>query len=145
MAFRFLEDIALADIAFEAEAPTLEELFVEAAKALSESMVDTRSIQAALTSEITLSSPSLDRLLFDWLAELIYLKDTESMFFKSFEVAIEEKGYPHSHYELRATARGESINPEKHILRNDVKAVTMHQFTLEEKPGKFTARIVLDI
>ncbi len=145
MAFRYLEDIALADIAFEADSPTLEGLFAEAAKALSESMVDTKSMQAALKSEITLSSPSLDRLLFDWLAELIYLKDSEGLFFKSFEVAIAEKGYPHSHYELRATAHGEHINPEKHILRNDVKAVTMHEFKLEEKPGKFTARIVLDI
>ncbi len=135
----------MADIAFEAEAPTLEGLFIETAKALSECMVDLKSISDSMKSEITLSAPALDRLLFDWLAELIYLKDTENAFFKDFEVRITTRDSPTKHYELKATARGELINHEKHIIRTDVKAVTMHQFKLEEKPGKFTARIVLDI
>lgn len=145
MAYRFLEDTALADIAFEAEAPTLEGLFIETAKALSESMVDTKGIMNSMKSDITLSAPALDRLLFDWLAELIYLKDTENAFFKDFEVQITQRDFPEKHYELKATARGEHIKPEKHMVRTDVKAVTMHQFKLEAKPGKFTARIVLDI
>ena len=145
MSYRYLEDIALDDVAFEAEAPTIEGLFIEAAKALSETMVSISGLGTAIESEICLSASSMDNLLFDWLAELIFLKDAEQLFFKKFDVTIAKRDSPAPHYELKAKVRGDRINPETHVLRNDVKAVTMHKFKLEERPGKFTARVVLDI
>ncbi len=145
MSFRYLEDIALADIAFEAESPTMEGVFAEAAKALCETMVDTSGLKAEVVSTIELSAPAMDRLLFDWLAELILLKDTEYVFFREFDITISERDYPKKHVQLKATAKGDRINPGLHVLRNDVKAVTMHQFKLEQESGKCTARVVLDI
>ena len=44
MPYRFLEDIATGDAAFEAEGRTLEELFVEAAVTTFEVMVDTKAV-----------------------------------------------------------------------------------------------------
>ena len=145
MAYRYLEDIALADIAFEAEGSSQEELFVEAAKAVTDSMVDSAGLRADTESSIELSAPTMERLLFDWLAEIVFLKESEQLFFRDFKVTIKKREFPREHFEIQATARGERLDADRHDLRNDVKAVTMHKFELEELPGKFRARVVLDI
>ena len=44
--------------------------------------------------------------------------------------------------------RGEEIDRERHALRNDVKAVTMHMFGVKKargKGGRWEATVVLDI
>ena len=49
--FRFLEDIALADSAFEARGSTPSELFAAAGRAVIEAMVDPRTVSAGLTKD----------------------------------------------------------------------------------------------
>ena len=51
--FRFLEDIALADSAFEARGSTPSELFVASGRAVIEVMVDPQMVSARLTKSIT--------------------------------------------------------------------------------------------
>jgi len=86
MAFHYLEDIATADIAFEVEGRDLEELFRDAAIATFEVMVDTKTVDPGKTREIELKNESVDGLLFDWLSELVYLKDAEAVLFCRFDV-----------------------------------------------------------
>ncbi len=74
MPYRFLEDIATGDAAFETEGRTLEELFREAAVATFEVMVDTKGVEPRITREVELKNEAVDGLLFDWLSELVYLK-----------------------------------------------------------------------
>ncbi|MCZ7359034.1 MAG: archease [Candidatus Methanoperedens sp.] len=90
MPYRFLEDIANGDAAFEAEARTLEELFREAAVATFEVMVDTMGVEAKITREVELKNEAVDGLLFDWLSELVYLKDAEAVLFSKFNVNIKK-------------------------------------------------------
>ncbi|KCZ73605.1 hypothetical protein ANME2D_00676 [Candidatus Methanoperedens nitroreducens] len=141
MPYRYLEDIATSDAAFEAEGRTLEELFRDAAVATSEVMVDTKSVEPRITREIELRDETVDGLFFDWLSELVYLKDAESLLFSIFDVNIRENGG----YELRAKVSGENINQEKHGLRADVKAVTYHMFEVKKTGENWTARVILDI
>ncbi len=141
MPYKFLEDIATADAAFEALGSTPEELFTEAALATFEVMADTGSIEPVIAKTIELENESMDGLLFDWLSELVYLKDAESMLFCKFDVSINKN----EAYKLRATAWGENISREKHILRSDVKAVTFHMFEVKKIGDTWMARVVLDI
>ena len=46
--FRFLEDVALADIAFEAEGDSIEDLFQGATRALLETMADPQTVGCLL-------------------------------------------------------------------------------------------------
>lgn len=48
-------------------------------------------------------------------------------------------------HHLDAMARGERIDPARHNQRADVKAVTLHRFSLQETPAGWEARVVLDI
>lgn len=141
MPYRFLEDIATGDAAFEAEGRTLEELFREAAVATFEVMVDTKGVEPWITKEVELKNEAVDGLLFDWLSELVYLKDAEAVLFSKFNVNIKKNDA----YELKANASGENINQQKHILRSDVKAVTYHMFEVKKTEENWTARVILDI
>ena len=75
MPYEYLEDVATANIAFRAWAPTLEGVFVAAADATMNVMVEElASIQPVVDRLITLENTSLEMLLFDFLQELIYQK-----------------------------------------------------------------------
>ncbi|MDA4121048.1 MAG: archease [Thaumarchaeota archaeon] len=140
MPYRFLPDVALADIAFEAEAPTVDGLFETCATALTDIMVDPRTLGQGVTKEFSVRSEDLDRLLYDFLTELIVAKDVDSLLFKKYRVKVTSDGIS-----LSAVAKGEPINRKKHHLRNDVKAVTMHMFGITKSGKKWKATVVLDI
>lgn len=140
MPYRFLPDVALADIAFEADAPTVSGLFEECAVAVSEIMVDPKTLGRNTVREFSLKSEGLDRLLYDFLTELIVVKDVDSLLFGEFEVEVSPDGTS-----LAAVAKGEPIDREKHALRNDVKAVTMHMFGVRREGDRWKATVVLDI
>lgn len=141
MPYRFLEDIATGDAAFEAEGKTMEELFREAAIATFEVMVDTKGVEEKIIREVELKNEAVDGLLFDWLSELVYLKDAEAVLFSKFNVNIKKNDA----YELKARVSGENINQQKHILRSDVKAITFHMFEVKKTEENWTARVILDI
>jgi SHS2 domain-containing protein len=137
----FLDDIATADVAIESRGDTLEELFSASAMATFEVMVDIRGIQPEIKKVLHLENSEIDGLLFDWLAEIIYLKDAESMLFGKYDIKITKN----TNYQLDAEIFGEEINQSKHDLRCDVKAITFHLFKVYEKDGKWISRFILDI
>ena len=140
MPYKFLPDVALADIAFEADASTVNGLFEGCAAAVSEIMVDPKTLGRNTVRKFSLKSESLDRLLYDFLTELIVVKDVDSLLFREFEVEVSPDGTA-----LTAVAKGEPIDRVKHALRNDVKAVTMHMFGVRHEGGRWKATVVLDI
>ncbi len=137
----FLDDIATADVAIESRGDTLEELFTASAMATFEVMADTGSIQPEIEKTLRLENSEIDGLLFDWLAELIYLKDSECILFSKYDLKITKD----KNYQLDAEILGEEINQSKHDLRCDVKAITFHLFEVYEKEGKWISRFILDL
>ncbi|MDG6910490.1 MAG: archease [Nitrososphaerota archaeon] len=140
MTFKFLPDVALADIAFEAESDTIGGLFESCALAVTDIMVDPKTLRNTVERKFALESADLDRLLYDFLTELIIAKDVDSLLFGKFDVKVSPQGTS-----LSATARGDAIDRERHRLRNDVKAVTMHLFGIKHKAGGWKTTVVLDI
>lgn len=140
MTFRYLPDVALADIAFEAESESWNGLFESCALALTDIMVDPDSLRNEVRREFSLKSEDLDRLLYDFMTEIIYVKDVDSLIFGRYEVAVSSEGTS-----LRAVAWGEAIDRERHRLRNDIKAVTMHLFGVKQEAGRWKSSVVLDI
>lgn len=140
MPFRFLPDIALADVAYEATASSLKGLFEASAQGLTDVMVDPRTVRAKEKRTLRVSSEDTDRLLYDFLTELIIIKDTDSMLFKSYNVKLGKDSRS-----LVCVAAGEEIARERQHLRNDAKAVTMHMFGIRHSGRSWRATIVLDI
>jgi SHS2 domain-containing protein len=143
MPYRYLEDIALADVALEAWGKTREELFTAAGDALTNVMVaDLAKVCAVETVEFRLENEELEMLLFDFLNELIFLKDARQLLLRPVSLAI--TGAP-GRFLLQARLSGERIDPERHSLIVDVKAVTLHRFRIEETAEGWRAAVVLDI
>ena len=143
MPYRFMETIATADIAFEASGFTLEEMFVEAAEATLNVMVnDPSAITRHETITIVLENDDVDMLLFDFLGELIYLKDTRRLLLRVQNIAIKRGD---GVVELAVTLGGEKIDPARHHLNVDVRAVTMHLFEVTKTDDRWRATVVLDI
>ena len=143
MPYTYLEEIGTADIAFEATGRDLPELFRDAADAMMNVMIDNiDAIQAVETRRIELSNDKLDMLLFDFLQELIFLKDAERLLLRVRKAQIAERD---ENYFVKATAEGEPLDAERHHQRADVKAVTLHDFSVEQIDGEWKARVLLDI
>ena len=140
MTYRFLPDVALADIAFEAESDSVDGLFESCALAISDIMVDPKTLRTTTERKLSLQSENLDRLLYDFMTELIIMKDVDSLLFGEFEVRVSRGGTS-----LEAVVKGEQIDRERHRLRNDVKAVTMHLFGVKHEGKNWRTTVVLDI
>jgi len=154
--FRFLDNVAIADTAFEAFGKSWNELFENSATALFEEMVDTKKVAAKVKKKIAMRNENLENLLYDFLSELIYIKDVKGVVFGKFRVKIgkpaSKKTTKGAHgkarkevYALEAVCAGEKIDYSKKEFRNDVKAVTMHLFKIEKTGKNLKATVVLDI
>lgn len=139
MPYHFLEDVSLAEVAYRVKAESLVQLFEEAAKALTEVMVNSDSLSAIETKEIRLQAEDIDTLLYRFLNALVAIKDSERMLFKQFEVEI--KG----NYNLVCIMHGERIDSSKHELKDDVKGVSLYLFGIKKVENYYLADIVLDI
>ena len=143
MSYEFLEDIAIADIAFRAWGKNLEEVFKAAGDATLNAMIDNlEAIELKETRTFSLENDALDMLLFNFLQEFIYYKDSELLLLRAQQIEIEEKN---GEYHLSAVTQGETLDRDRHEERVDVKAVTLHRFQLEKTDDGWTALVILDI
>jgi protein archease len=139
--FTFVEDVALADCAVDVEGRDIGDLFETAAAALARLMVDPATVASTEDRTIALEAAQLDLLLYDWISELIFLKDRDRTVFPCCHVSIAG----HGPFHLTARVRGGVIDPERTALGADPKALTFHQFSLEPDDGGWRARLVIDI
>jgi len=142
MPYRYLGDIATADVAFEATGKSLEEAFTSAAEATLNVMIDEPDrIERKEAVDVELENDDLEMLLFDFLNELVYYKDSRKLLLRVDEIKIEDEGQ----FRLAAKLYGEKLDPLKHPLGADVKAVTLHRFSLSKSDDGWKATAVLDI
>ena len=143
MPYEFVDELTVADIAFRAWGHDLEETFVAAAEAVMNAMVeDLEAIQPQDTRLLNVEHEALDLLLFNFLQELVYYKDADQLLLRIQQLHIDDDRQP---YTLQATAVGERIDPERHRMRVDVKAVTLHHFSLTQTEAGWEATVILDI
>ncbi len=118
--FQFLEEIALADCAFQAQGKNPSELFQAAAQAVMETMANPQSIGTTWIQKIEREEETLEALLFDWLHELVYLKDAEGVLFHDNTVEV-TNDHSSEIWKLQGQLRGEPIDHSKQEVRADVK------------------------
>jgi len=144
MSYVYLEDIATADIAFRATGKTLEEMFRSSADAVMNVMVeDIASVEGVDHQTVLIEDESIELVLFQFLQEFIFFKDARNLLLRVDTLHLEEKGQG---YVCSADLKGETLNPAKHQLNVDIKAVTFHRFEVKETPGGgWESTVVLDI
>lgn len=140
----FLDDIALADMAFEAAADSAPELFTAATGAMIESLADPATVGRTWEHEVDRQAEDLSALLFDWLEELVYLKDAHGVVFREATLALTHLS-AESGWRLHGRLYGERVDPGRQALRSDVKGVTKHLYAVTQEGTRWKARVVLDV
>jgi SHS2 domain-containing protein len=127
------------DIGVEASAESMEEAFALAAEGMMSVIADPGTVAPVESRAIVLPPMDEERLLVRWLGEVLFLYDGTGFLASRFTVGrATAQG-------LAAEARGEPVDPGRHALRLDVKAVTYHGVSVERNPGHCQVRVFLDI
>ncbi len=128
-----------ADLGIRIEAATLNELFADAGRALTATLLDnTVPVMPSITEAIAITGNEADYLLFDWLRELLLRFETRKMLYCQFDVIVTDTG-------LSATMAGEPLDPGRHPSGHEVKAITYHGLSVEQTANGWLAEVIVDI
>ncbi|MEA2032962.1 MAG: archease [Euryarchaeota archaeon] len=129
------------DVGFEASGDTLEELFANAAIATYSFMTDVDEIEEEEEGEreIEIKSEDLYSLMFDWLDEMIFMFESESLVMKKFDISVNS-----TDFSITGTCRGGKFDPYKHDSGIIIKAVTYNMMEIKRNEI-WHARVVLDV
>lgn len=128
-----------ADLGLRVRSADLNTLFAESAQALFETIVpDLASVRPDQKIEIVLTGDDRAYLLFDWLKELLYHFDAKHLLFGRFEAHVSDNG-------LTGAAWGEPLDPARHVLEHEVKAITYHGLRVEQTTDGWMAEVIIDI
>ncbi|MFQ5907355.1 MAG: archease [Thermoplasmata archaeon] len=125
-----------ADVGIKAYGDGVNEIFENAALGMFDLMTDLSLVRPVGEVKVEVQAHDLGSLLVDWLSELLVLHEVDHAFFAEFGVAIEGLA-------LEGTARGEEVDPGRHRMEAQVKAVTYHK--LEVNPEEGYAVVIFDI
>ncbi len=128
-----------ADLGLRVWAADSNSLFADAGRGLFSLIVpDLQSVRPTETVTFDLAGDAAEYLLFDWLNELLYTFEVRHLLLCEFDVQVGEGG-------LKATARGEPVDPPRHVLDHEVKAITYHGLKLEKEANLWRAEVIVDI
>ena len=128
-----------ADLGLRVRATDLPALFADAGRGLFAMFVDNpNEIRTVEAVQFDISGTDRDYLLFDWLNELLYTFESRHLLLGDFDVRFTDQG-------LSATARGELLDPDRHQLGHEVKAITYHQLHISQTPDGWEAEVIVDI
>lgn len=126
----------------------LKELFGNAAYALSDIITDVSRINEKITKEIKVEGMDLEQLMINWLSELLYYYEVDSLIFKRYAIIYINKvakNQKQSFFTLKAKAYGEKFDLERHIINTEIKAVTYHQIEVRKDNDRWRVRIIFDL
>jgi len=137
MSYRLIDHTA--DLGIHVSARTPEALFSEAAGALLDQITDRASLAGAQAAHLAVSGMDWPDLMVNWLRELLYLWNAKEMLMKGVDV------HSISENRLEATVNFDPYDPESHVVKSEVKAVTYHQIQVTENPNGWESQIIFDV
>ena len=140
MAFEFFDHTG--DVGVKVTAATLDELFADAAAALTATLVDPGAIVGRTREWVSLEAPSLELLLVDWLNDLVFRFDVDEFMVARAAPRITREAEA---WKLEATLEGEGLDPARHRVRILVKGATYHQLAVTETTQGYETSVVFDI
>jgi SHS2 domain-containing protein len=131
-----------ADLAIEVQARSPEDLYVEALRAFTDCVTDIVAVRPLMRDEIVVRAADSELLLVEWLQELLTRFEVWRQLYVLAEVELRRGG---EWLELRAVARGEPYDAERHPLKVAIKAVTYHGLRVWEDVDGWRATVVFDV
>ena len=128
-----------ADIGIVVRADSLGDLFARAAWGMFSVITDLKDVHLVDHEEITVDAEDKVGLLLRWLSDLNFRHITGHRLYGGFQIKrISER-------ELTAEILGEKIDLARHTIYTEIKAVTFHGLSIEQKGTGWEARIIFDM
>jgi SHS2 domain-containing protein len=136
--YEFFEHTA--DIGVHVHGATLDELFLNAAAALYDVLGRFELGERMPGKFLKLRADSLEDLLHDWLAELLYDFETQHVFYDRISIAPIAADY------VMANLDGGKVDFAKSQTNEEIKAVAYHRLKVEQLPdGSWRASVIFDV
>lgn len=133
-----------ADIAMRIWAPRLNKLLEESARALTAIMIS-GIIKCERSVQITIDAENEEELFLRWLREVLFL-------FECGLVLAESRIHTHNFtmsktgpLHFSATVTGEKLEPARHDICMEIKAITRHGLSVKKKGSGWEAQVLYDI
>ncbi len=127
------------DIGIIVTAADRRELFALSARAMFEIIADLSLVQERSQWPVTVEADDTEALLVRWLSELNFIHITQERLFCRFEI------HQLTDTRLEAWVYGEPIDPNRHIIFTEIKAVTFHKLHIRETAEGLEAQIIFDM
>ena len=121
------------------------ELFEVAARGMVSQIVDINSVTEKAMRELEIEGETGEELLLNWLREILYLIECGMLFcrFGVGEDNFSDRGA--DNYRFYGSLGGEKLDPSRHDICTDIKAVTRHGLSLKRKGPWWETFILFDV
>jgi SHS2 domain-containing protein len=126
-----------ADIKIRVRAPTLETLFSDTFESLMQVMYGTNRAGGIL-KEIRIESTDYESLLTDFLSEVLFIAEVESLVFSEAHIRI-------NGFCLSAELSGEQFDPVRHSGGSEVKGISYSGLTITHDAKGYMLDIIFDV
>jgi len=128
-----------ADIGIKVKGKSLKDLFSNAGYAMFDILVEIKDVKPEENLTIKIPGGQIEDILADWLRELLLKFNIDGWVLKVFDVyRVDESG-------LEATVKGEKMDPSRHRLKTEIKAVTYHNLKVYKNGNIWKAQIIFDV
>lgn len=128
-----------ADVGLFAWGDTLAELLAACAEGMFAILLGPESVEEREEVPTEVDAEDVEELVHTWLRELLFQFDVENMAFGRFDIQEAEPT------RLRAVCHGEPLDPLRRPAQVEIKAVTYHEFRVEQNDEGWTAEVLFDI
>ena len=130
------------DVGVRLSAPTLPDLFRDAALAFTETLTDREKTSRSSDDDVLLDAPTLDDLLVEWLTELLYRFEVRNLLPVDADLTVTEAP---GGCELRGRVASDTFDPDRHPIKVAVKGITYHQLEVRRSDVGWETAVVFDI
>ena len=135
--YEFFEHTA--DIGVHVFGTDLPELFTNAARAMYVALGELKKTGERRQKTVDLQAGSLEDLLHDWLAELLFEVEAKHVLYDEMELVVAPG-------KLTAALRGGVIDFSRSQTNEEIKAITYHQLRVEQlADGSWRATVIFDV
>lgn len=131
------------DIGLQVTADTLPQLFERAALGMFSVLTDLDAVRPVDDTTISAAGRDREALMVRWLSELNYRHTVHDAVYGAF--AVESIDETNQGFTLTATVRGEALDPARHPVHTEIKAVTFHGMEIRETSDGWAVQVIFDM
>lgn len=136
---RYLVFDHTADLGIQIFGRTVEELFVNGAYALFDLIADLEQVQLKADRIITAAGTDRDEMWVNYLRECLYVFNGAGLLMRECVILSLDQS------QVTARLRGETFDPARHQIKQEIKAVTYHQASVQTTAQGWEGKVILDV